>query len=115
DPAQPSSAARRGGGDGARGGVRRARRRRAAGRRRRGRAAPPGSRGGDGAGDGRPGRPPAADVVSATGRPVPARRRAIGQVLIAAYAVFAVAAGARSFAQIVTKLDEAPVAYLLSA
>lgn len=44
-----------------------------------------------------------------------AARRAVGQVLIAAYAVFAVAAGARSFAQIVTKLDEAPVAYLLSA
>ena len=53
--------------------------------------------------------------MSATRRPVPARRRAVGQVLIAAYAVFAVAAGARSFAQIVTKLDEAPVAYLLSA
>ncbi|WP_101523768.1 hypothetical protein [Nocardioides houyundeii] len=48
-------------------------------------------------------------------RPVPARRRAVGQVLIAAYAVFAVAAGARAGAQIATKLDQAPVAYLLSA
>ncbi|WP_110181989.1 hypothetical protein [Nocardioides solisilvae] len=54
-------------------------------------------------------------MSAGSGRPVPARRRAVGQVLIAAYAVFAVAAGARSFAQVVTKLDEAPVAYLLSA
>ncbi|WP_235735517.1 hypothetical protein [Nocardioides alcanivorans] len=37
------------------------------------------------------------------------------QLLIAVYAVFAVAAGARSAVQIATKLDEAPVAYLLSA
>ncbi len=37
------------------------------------------------------------------------------QLLIAVYAVFAVAAGARSSVQIATKLDEAPVAYLLSA
>lgn len=36
------------------------------------------------------------------------------QVLVAVYAVFAVAAGARSLVQIATKFDEAPVAYLLS-
>lgn len=37
------------------------------------------------------------------------------QLLIALYAVFAVAAGARSAVQLATKFDEAPVAYLLSA
>lgn len=37
------------------------------------------------------------------------------QLLIAVYAVFAVAAGARSAVQIATKFDEAPLAYLLSA
>ena len=45
---------------------------------------------------------------------LPARRRPLGQVLVAAYAVFAISAGARAFAQIVTKFDVAPVAYLLS-
>ncbi|WP_239455349.1 hypothetical protein [Nocardioides gilvus] len=44
----------------------------------------------------------------------PARSRALGQLLIAAYAVFAISAGARSFSQIVTDFDAAPVAYLLS-
>ncbi|HEY9564369.1 MAG TPA: hypothetical protein VIR30_11425 [Nocardioides sp.] len=44
------------------------------------------------------------------------RRRSTGrQVLVAVYAVFAVAAGARSAVQIATKFDEAPAAYLLSA
>lgn len=37
------------------------------------------------------------------------------QLLVAVYAVFAVAAGARSAVQLATKYDEAPVAYLLSA
>ena len=37
------------------------------------------------------------------------------QLLVAVYAVFAVAAGARSAVQLGTKYDEAPVAYLLSA
>ncbi len=37
-----------------------------------------------------------------------------GRVLVAMYAVFALAAGARSLVQLTTKLDEAPVAYLLS-
>ncbi|MDN5894334.1 MAG: hypothetical protein L0H93_09945 [Nocardioides sp.] len=37
------------------------------------------------------------------------------QILVAVYAVFAVAAGARSAVQIATKFDEAPLAYLLSA
>lgn len=44
----------------------------------------------------------------------PARRRPLGQLLIAAYAVFAISAGARAFSQIVTDFDAAPVAYLLS-
>ena len=37
-----------------------------------------------------------------------------GRVLTAVYAVFALAAGARSLVQLTTKLDEAPLAYLLS-
>ena len=36
------------------------------------------------------------------------------QVLVACYAVFAVAAGARSLVQITTRFDEAPLAYGLS-
>jgi hypothetical protein len=38
-----------------------------------------------------------------------------GRVLVALYAVFALAAGARAAVQIATKFDQAPVAYLLSA
>ncbi|MFC7496751.1 MULTISPECIES: hypothetical protein [unclassified Nocardioides] len=36
------------------------------------------------------------------------------QVLLACYALFALAAGARSLVQLVTRYDEAPVAYWLS-
>jgi cytochrome bd-type quinol oxidase subunit 2 len=36
------------------------------------------------------------------------------QVLVACYAVFAIAAGARSLVQITTRFDEAPLAYALS-
>ncbi len=39
----------------------------------------------------------------------------IGRVLIAVYAILALAATARSFVQIVGKFDVAPIAYLLSA
>ena len=38
-----------------------------------------------------------------------------GRVLVAVYAVFAVAAGSRSAYQIATRFEEAPVAFLLSA
>lgn len=38
-----------------------------------------------------------------------------GRVLVVLYATFALAATARSFVQIVTRFDEAPVAYTLSA
>ena len=38
-----------------------------------------------------------------------------GRVLVAVYAVFAIAATARSVVQIATRYDEAPLAYLLSA
>ena len=38
-----------------------------------------------------------------------------GRVLVAIYAVFALAASARSIFQLATKADEAPVAYALSA
>ena len=37
-----------------------------------------------------------------------------GRLLVAVYAVFAVAAGARSTVQMLTKFDDAPLAYLLS-
>jgi hypothetical protein len=37
------------------------------------------------------------------------------RVLVAVYAVFALAAGARAAVQLATRFDEAPVAYLLSA
>ncbi len=47
--------------------------------------------------------------------PSPARSRGIGGVLIAVYGVLALAATGRSFVQIVTKFDHAPLAYLLSA
>lgn len=39
----------------------------------------------------------------------------VGAVFVAVYALFALAAGARSAFQIATKFDEAPLAYLLSA
>ena len=48
----------------------------------------------------------------------PARRSTAtgpGRVLVLVYGVFAVAATARAGYQIATKLDEAPLAYLLSA
>lgn len=38
-----------------------------------------------------------------------------GRVLVALYAVFALAAGARAAVQLSTQFDEAPLAYLLSA
>lgn len=38
-----------------------------------------------------------------------------GRVLVAVYAVFALAASARSMLQLLTKADEAPIAYTLSA
>lgn len=38
----------------------------------------------------------------------------VHQVLLAVYAVFALAAGARSLVQLATKADEAPLAYTLS-
>lgn len=43
------------------------------------------------------------------------RRRGAGRVLIAVYLVLAIAATFRSVYQILTKFDEAPVAYALSA
>ncbi len=43
------------------------------------------------------------------------RSRGIGGVLIAVYGVLALAAAGRSFVQIATKFDHAPLAYVLSA
>lgn len=42
------------------------------------------------------------------------RRSGPHLVLLACYAVFALAAGARSLVQLTTRLDEAPLAYVLS-
>ena len=42
-------------------------------------------------------------------------RATAGRVLVAAYTVLAIAAGARSAVQLATELSEAPLAYLLSA
>lgn len=43
------------------------------------------------------------------------RRSGLGRLLIAVYAVLALAATGRSFYQVATKFDEAPLAYTLSA
>lgn len=45
----------------------------------------------------------------------PVTRTGPGRVLVAVYALFALAAGARAAVQIATKYSDAPVAYLLSA
>lgn len=45
----------------------------------------------------------------------PSTRTGFGRVLVAVYALFAIAATARSVVQIATRFSEAPVAYLLSA
>ncbi|WP_426564361.1 hypothetical protein ACPPVT_00310 [Angustibacter sp. McL0619] len=45
----------------------------------------------------------------------PATRRGAGRVLIAVYALFAVAATSRALYQLATRFHEAPLAYLLSA
>ena len=45
----------------------------------------------------------------------PATGQGFGRVLVAVYGIFALAATARSVVQLATRLDEAPVAYLLSA
>jgi hypothetical protein len=46
---------------------------------------------------------------------VSSRAVGIGRVLIAVYAVLALAATARSVVQLITRFDEAPLAYVLSA
>lgn len=48
-------------------------------------------------------------------RPGETTRSGPGRLLVAVYALFALAAGARAGVQIGTKFSEAPVAYLLSA
>ena len=56
-------------------------------------------------------------MSSATPQPAHERQssRGIGGVLIAVYGVLALAATGRSFVQIATKFEHAPLAYLLSA
>lgn len=55
---------------------------------------------------------PSSAPVRGTSRP---RLSGSGRALIAVYAVLALAATGRSFVQIVSKFDEAPLAYALSA
>jgi hypothetical protein len=64
----------------------------------------------------RPAEPAAAQNSQTAESPTPSRPRmsGVGRVLVAVYAVLAVAATGRSFYQIATKFDEAPVAYALS-
>lgn len=45
----------------------------------------------------------------------PRTNSGVGRVLVAVYAIFALAATARATVQLVTKFDQAPLAYLLSA
>lgn len=54
-------------------------------------------------------------MAETTTTQAPATNRGFGRVLVVIYAIFAVAATARSGLQIATKFDQAPVAYLLSA
>ncbi|MGB2569786.1 hypothetical protein ACPFP2_15215 [Micromonospora citrea] len=50
-----------------------------------------------------------------TGTSAPTTNSGPGRLLIAVYILFAIAATSRATLQLVTKFDEAPVAYLLSA
>ena len=53
-------------------------------------------------------------MAETTGAP-PSRRTGPGRVLVAVYATFTLAAGARAAVQILTRFHEAPLAYTLSA
>ncbi len=65
---------------------------------------------------GTPSSDPATPETSA-GQPVTERttRSGPGKVLVAVYGVFALAACSRAAVQLITRFDEAPLAYLLSA
>lgn len=54
-------------------------------------------------------------MESTAERESPNRARGIGRVLIVVYGILALAATGRSFVQIVSRFDTAPLAYLLSA
>ncbi len=54
-------------------------------------------------------------AADGTADDAPRTNRGPGRILVAVYAVFALAATARSVVQLTTKLHEAPLAYLLSA
>lgn len=54
-------------------------------------------------------------AVGAAGKSRDTRNTGPGRLLIAVYAVFAISATARAGYQILTKFEEAPLAYLLSA
>ncbi len=54
--------------------------------------------------------------MSATARPTTKRRSSgVGRVLVAVYAILAIAATGRSVFQIIDRFDEAPIAFSLSA
>lgn len=54
-------------------------------------------------------------AVAATAKPVRRAARGVGRVLVAVYAILALAATGRSVFQIIDRFGEAPVAFLLSA
>jgi len=67
---------------------------------------------------GEPSVPPVPDAPSTptpTPTPSASTARGAGRVLVAVYAVFAVAAASRASVQLATRFHEAPLAYLLSA
>ena len=72
----------------------------------RGEASPPGDEAADQVGAGDP--PPADEAADQVGA-------GPGRLLVAVYGIFAVAASSRAGLQLVTRFDEAPLAYLLSA
>ena len=54
-------------------------------------------------------------MTASTSPPARTPASGVGRVLVVVYAILALAATGRSFYQIVSKFDEAPVAYVLSA
>ncbi|WP_313811649.1 hypothetical protein [Glutamicibacter sp.] len=56
----------------------------------------------------------AAEAKNAANGPKPSRTTGLGRVIITVYGILALAATVRGVYQILTKFDEAPVAYILS-
>lgn len=56
-----------------------------------------------------------AETISRTETETPGRTKGVGRIIVMFYAILALAASWRSGFQILTKFDEAPVAFILSA